>query len=250
MNKIAELHSQIGEMETISVREFGKSMVIAPHPDDETLGCGGTVALLRKLGISVHFMFVSDGSMSHPNSKKFSAEKLMKLREKEAKKAVRILGGEIENVEFMRLKDSLVPHEDDDHFLEIVEKMAERINEIKPDTVFVPWQKDPHCDHQATWEIMHEAVKKANVKPRFIEYPIWLWELGNQDDVMLIDHMKKWAVNIEDTLDLKNKALAAHVSQVTNFIDDDPEGFILSPEVIAHFDIPRELFFESENGVK
>lgn len=245
MDQISELHSHIGEMKSVKVEEFGSSLIVAPHPDDETLGCGGTVALLRKNGIPVHFLFVSDGSMSHPNSKKYPSEKLTKVREKEAKAAVLTLGGEIENMEFLRLKDTRVPHENDSQFKETVEKIVKIIDDLQPQTVFVPWQRDPHRDHQATWKIMSEAVNKAKVKPRFIEYPIWLWELGNLDDMESLDRMKKFTVNIEETLEMKNKALAAHTSQVTHMIDDDPEGFMLTPEVIAHFDIPRELFFES-----
>jgi LmbE family N-acetylglucosaminyl deacetylase len=148
-------------------------------------------------------------------------------------------------MEFLRLKDTKVPHENDNQFHETVKKVVKIINDLQPKTVFVPWQKDPHVDHQATWKIMTEAVRQAKVKPRFIEYPIWLWELGNPEDMELLDRMDKFTVNIEDTIEMKNKALAAHTSQVTHMIDDDPEGFMLSPEVIAHFDIPRELFFEA-----
>lgn len=245
MDQISELHSHIGKMKSVKVEEFGSSLIVAPHPDDETLGCGGTVALMRKNGIPVHFLFVSDGSMSHPNSKKYPAKKLTQLREKEAKAAVLSLGGEVDHMEFLRLKDTRVPHENDSKFEETVEKIVKIVDDLKPKTVFVPWQKDPHIDHQATWKIMSEAVNRAKVKPRFIEYPIWLWELGSAEDMELLDRMKKFTVNIEDTLDMKNKALAAHTSQVTHMIDDDPEGFMLTPEVIAHFDIPRELFFEA-----
>lgn len=245
MNPISELHSQMGEMRSVGVEEFGSSLIVAPHPDDETLGCGGTVALMRKNGIPVHFLFVSDGSMSHPNSKKYPAEKLTKVREKEAKTAVLSLGGEVDHIEFLRLKDTMVPHENDNLFEETVGKIVNIMDDLQPQTVFVPWQKDPHRDHQATWKIMSEAVSRSKIKPRFIEYPIWLWELGSPEDMEFLDRMEKFTVNIEDTLEMKNKALAAHTSQVTHMIDDDPDGFMLTPEVIAHFDISRELFFES-----
>jgi len=247
IKEITKLWSQLGDLEAVDVKKFGISLVIAPHPDDETLGCGGTVALLRKLEIPVHFIFVSDGTMSHPNSKKFPESKLRKLREKEAKDAVVTLGGDSECMEFMRIKDTRVPNREDADFSDTVHRMIKSINLIQPETVFVPWQKDPHRDHQATWEIMSEVLKKLDVKPRVLEYPIWLWELGDPEDVASIDQMKKLTVNIEETLPAKNKALTAHVSQVTRMIYDDPEGFILSPEVIAHFNIPTEVFFESIN---
>jgi LmbE family N-acetylglucosaminyl deacetylase len=245
MNKISELHSHIGKMKSVAVREFGSSLIVAPHPDDETLGCGGTIALLRQNGISVHFLFVSDGTMSHPNSLEYPAPRLMKVREEEAKQAVLTLGGDVKNIEFLRLKDTQVPNEEDDLFMETVQKIVKWMDKIKPETVFVPWEKDPHRDHQATWRIMSEAMKHVQAKPRFLEYPIWLWELGKPEDLELIDRMEKFTIDIAETLDIKKRALAAHVSQVTPMIKDDPEGFMLTPEVIAYFDIPRELFFES-----
>lgn len=245
--EITELHNHIDVLEKIRVQDLGASLIIAPHPDDETLGCGGTVALLRKYDIPVHFIFVSDGTMSHPNSKKFPELKLRKLREKEAKEAVLALGGDKDCMEFLRIKDTRVPHRNDPDFMETVARIAKSILAIQPETVFIPWQKDPHRDHQATWEIMSEVWSKLENKPRVLEYPIWLWELGNPEDVEVIDQMKKLAVNIEETLPVKNKALSAHVSQVTAMIDDDPEGFMLSEQVIAHFNIPTEVFFESVN---
>ncbi|MCF2442571.1 PIG-L family deacetylase [Dyadobacter sp. CY345] len=246
ISEITQLHNQLGELEMIQVRDLGVSIVMAPHPDDETLGCGGTMALLRKLEIPVHFIFVSDGTMSHPNSKKFPASKLRELREKEAENAVLTLGGDKECIEFLRIKDRSVPYPDDAGFAEIVEKLVKIITDIKPETIFIPWQNDPHPDHKATWEIISEVKKHLKFNRRILEYPIWLWELGNPEDVAVIDRMRKFAVNIEETLPLKIQALLAHESQVTRLIDDDPEGFMLSPEVIAHFNIPTEVFFESK----
>ena len=54
-----------------TVIDWGKTLVVAPHPDDESLGCGGAIVLLRKFGNEVTVLTVSDGALSHPNSKKF-----------------------------------------------------------------------------------------------------------------------------------------------------------------------------------
>ena len=71
---------------------WGTTLVVAPHPDDESLGCGGAIALLRQQEQTVQVLFVSDGSMSHPNSQKYSAEARRDLREQEARNALAILG--------------------------------------------------------------------------------------------------------------------------------------------------------------
>jgi len=244
--EITELHDHLGEIETMQVQDLGVSVVVAPHPDDETLGCGGTVALLRNLNIPVHFIFVSDGTMSHPNSLKFPEEKLRRIREDEAEKAVLTLGGDKNNISFLRIKDTRVPYRSDAGFEKAVQQMVQIIGTAQPQTVFVPWQKDPHRDHQATWEIMSEVCRRLDNKPRILEYPIWFWELGQAEDLDWIVKMKRVAVDITTSLNIKNEALRAHVSQVTGMIDDDPDGFMLSAEVMAHFNIPTEVFFESE----
>ena len=57
-----------------------------------------------------------------------------------------------------------------------------------------------------------------------------------------------WRVPIGQVLDQRNRAIAAHRSQVTHLIDDDPTAFYLSPELLAHFDNPRELFLEEKRN--
>ncbi|WP_262895303.1 PIG-L family deacetylase [Hymenobacter lapidiphilus] len=52
---------------------LGPTVVIAPHPDDESLGCGGLLALLARANVPVWCVLMSDGTMSHPNSAKFPA---------------------------------------------------------------------------------------------------------------------------------------------------------------------------------
>ncbi len=236
MSTIAALQDDIYHMETASAEQFGSSVIVAPHPDDETLGCGGTVALLRKARIPV----------SHPNSKKYPTTKLTALREQEAIKAVNLLGGNANCLDFMKLKDSMIPYANDPGFEHAVSRMTEILNRTRPTSVFVPWRNDPHNDHRATYQIVMESLKSCTItKPRVLEYLVWFWERGNPDDIKDIINIKKWVVDVEETLHIKNLALAAHASQVTRLIDDDPEGFILSPQVIGHFNITRELFFES-----
>ena len=70
-----------------TVRAWGKTLVVAPHPDDESLGCGGAIALLSGFGCPVHVLFISDGTGSHPNSRKFPPPALRALRESEAQNA-------------------------------------------------------------------------------------------------------------------------------------------------------------------
>lgn len=224
---------------------LGVTVVIAPHPDDESLGCGGTIALLKQAGKKVHIIFVSDGSMSHPNSKKYAAPRLMELREKEAITAVDILGVPITDCSFIRLKDGAVPGLGSIGFEEAVYKMSRLLETIHPGNIILPWKNDPHPDHQASWQIVQEAILKTKIKVNLFHYLIWFWERG-----ILNDQLKDiliYSMDINTVINLKRAAIEAHVSQVTSLIDDDETGFMLSEKVLAHFNDPFELFIQLKN---
>lgn len=229
---------------------LGRVMVIAPHQDDESLGCGGTIALLRQAGVPVHVVFVTDGSLSHPNSQKYAAPKLTELRESEAVEALKILGVEADDITFLRQKDGHLPHHGDSGFEEAAALIKEVLDNVKPETLLLPWQRDPHPDHRATWQLVRHAVNEMDVDYRVLEYLIWLWERAAAEDLPLPGEVQAWRVNIEPVIDQKRQAIAAHASQTTGLIDDDPEGFTLSPEVLAHFNSAEEYFVEAVESKK
>lgn len=235
------------EEQAVPLTDFetiGSALVVAPHPDDESLGCGGTIIQLRAQGYAVHVLFMSDGTMSHPNSPTYPAERLRELRESEAIEAVQILGMSSDDCTFMRCPDRQVPSPSEPGFQEAVAFVTRLIDRFHPSTIFVPWRRDPHPDHRASWQIVREAVRESEVKPRVLEYLIWLWELGHDTDMPNIDEVQVWRLAINAVLEQRNRAIAAHRSQVTRLIDDDPTAFYLSPELLTHFDRPRELFLE------
>lgn len=113
-----------------------------------------------------------------------------------------------------------------------------------PKTIFLPWRSDPHPDHRATWRLIRTAVDKLNNSPRIIEYPIWDWDLEQQGESKNFEQVVGWRLDIRAVLETKLKAIAAYRSQTTNLIDDDPEGFQLTPEMLANFARPWEVYLE------
>lgn len=226
--------------------QFGSTVVIAPHPDDESLGCGGTIARLRQAGYPVHLIFVSDGSMSHPQSKQYPADRLRQVREAEALDALGRLGVSPDAVQFMRLRDTKVPTPGRPDFAAAAADLTSRLTALSPATVLVPWRRDPHPDHRASWHLTRVAVEAMQPKPALVEYPIWLWELGTDADRPQPAEVQARSLDIGSVMDLKQQAIAAHRSQVTRMIDDDPTAFYLSPELLRYFQIPYEVFFCNE----
>lgn len=224
------------------IKDFGQTLIVAPHPDDESLGCGGAIALLGKFDLKVSILVLSDGTLSHPNSVKFPQEKLRELRENEIVEAAETLGVEKENITFFRFPDRNVPDENSQNFHPAVERVKTFLAAEKPQTIFLPWRRDPHPDHRAAFQLI-TAAKNAN--HQIIEYPIWLYELAQSEDAPLETEIEIFRLDISSVIETKRKAIHAHRSQVSGLIDDDAEGFRLSDEVLQNFYAPFEIYFRS-----
>lgn len=222
-------------------------LVVAPHPDDETLGCGGAISLLRAVGCAVHVLVISDGTLSHPRSIKYPAPCLRILRETETLSALSILGMK-QTATFLRLPDGSIPILESPRRQEAIARCRAVLQTVMPTTIFLPWRFDPHPDHRATWQLIHTAVKELNqldstYAPRLIEYPIWDWDAA-QRGRFGCDPVSAWRLDISTVLEMKLRAIAAYRSQTTDLIDDDPEGFRLTPEMLENFAQPWELYLE------
>lgn len=228
-----------------TVKNWGATLVVAPHPDDESLGCGGAIALLRRFEIEVSVLTMSDGTLSHPNSKQFPATTLRDLREREMLDALAVLDVPAENAAFLRFKDRSIPNFENENFAAAVEICEEYLRRVRPQTVLLPWRRDPHPDHRASTQIFFEAVKKIDAPPQILEYPIWIWELAEGDDAPRTDEVRAFRLDIKTVSAQKQTAIAAHQSQTTDLITDDPDGFRLTAEILENFAAPFEIYFES-----
>lgn len=226
---------------------LGATVIIAPHPDDESLGCGGLLALLRQAGVPVSTVLVSDGTMSHPNSRKFPAPARRALREEELREALKILGVDANQTLHMGLPDGAVPTTDANGFATAVAQLHAYLENQEPQTILVPWRRDPHPDHRATSQLVHAACRLLPVPPRRVEYVVWAWERAAAEELPQPGEVAGWRLDISSVVGLKQRAIAAHRSQLTPLIDDDPAGFQLSDAMLAHFAQPFEVYLEAAN---
>jgi LmbE family N-acetylglucosaminyl deacetylase len=104
----------------------------------------------------------------------------------------------------------------------------------------VTWQHDPHCDHQAAFTLALSACRLMGAVRLFM-YPIWGFKLAS-DQALDMETPQGFRLHMEEHLPAKRRAIAAHRSQVTHIIDDDPGGFILSADDIARFQRPFETY--------
>jgi LmbE family N-acetylglucosaminyl deacetylase len=217
-------------------------IVVAPHPDDESLACGGLLAEACRQGLRGKVVVVSDGVGSHPNSKAYPPDRLRSLREEEARQAATELGLKPEDMFFLGLPDRFVPSEGEEAERAIGE-IVHFVEQTGARSLLVSWRHDPHCDHEASYQIAR-AVQRQAGELRLFEYVVWGHTLPPSTEV---DPIGGFRIKVDqEALEKKRRAIAAHRSQTTDLIDDDPDGFRFAPSGLARFDLPYEFFFESD----
>jgi LmbE family N-acetylglucosaminyl deacetylase len=214
-------------------------VVVAPHPDDESLGCGGLIAAVRARSIPVRIVVLSDGAASHPNSRTFPSWRLRALREEEVKAAAAELGVADEHVQCLRLPDGSVPMSGPDAAL-AVDAIVAAAKGIGANLMMVTWDLDPHADHKAAFLLARLACQQLP-DLRLYAYPIWALNLRGEEPVSAV-LPQGFRLAIANELAAKRRAIACHRSQITRLIDDDPQAFMLTPEQLALFDRGFEIF--------
>jgi LmbE family N-acetylglucosaminyl deacetylase len=218
-------------------------IVVAPHPDDESLACGGLIAEAWRQGLRGKVVFVSDGAGSHPNSKTYPPDRLRSIREEEARRAGAELGLRPDEMLFLGLPDRFVPHKGEEAECAIG-FIVDCVREIGARSLFVSWRHDPHCDHEASYRIAREVQRRAG-EVRLFEYVVWGHALPPSTEIDPVRSGFRIRID-QEALEKKRRAIAAHRSQTTDLIDDDPSGFLLTQIDLAHFDLPYEFFLESD----
>ena len=219
----------------------GGLVVVAPHPDDESLGCGGLIAEACGLGIPTRIVVVSDGAGSHPGSRSFPPPRLRALRESETQAAAAALGLASEAVAFIGLPDRFVPSTGPEAEAAGA-AIAAAAARVTAGVVCVSWRHDPHCDHLAAANLV-EAVRGNLGGAQVLAYPIWGWTLPTDQDVG--PKPRGVRIDVSRHLSAKLAAVAAHRSQTTDLVDDSPDGFRLTPEMIELFAKPHEILLET-----
>jgi LmbE family N-acetylglucosaminyl deacetylase len=216
-------------------------VVLSPHPDDETLGAGGLIASACTGGQEVDVIVVTDGSGSHPQSKQYPKLRLVDLRYSEVHKAGVALGLQPDRIGFLGLSDTLAP-KSGPQFDTAVEETLDVIRRSGAGALFVTWEGDPHCDHEASAELA-KTVRKMSPGLKLWAYPIWGWHIEASAEIRQPPPMA-FRIDISQFRDQKQQAIAAHASQMTDLVNDDPNGFRFDETLLTPFLGQYEYFIE------
>jgi LmbE family N-acetylglucosaminyl deacetylase len=213
-------------------------LVLAPHPDDETLGCGAMIMRKLAAGATVTVVIAADGRYAYPSCN-LSVEALIEIREEEARRACAILGLSNESITFLRFEDLRLA----DHRELLRDRLSHLIDMIRPEEIFVSSVIDNHPDHRVLAELARELTQtRWDRVPMLYEYPIWFWNPRIWRVRGLLDLRPRF-VRTEEFRTLKHEAIAAYRSQVTNMIAGAGPA-PLRNGFIRQFLGPEEIFFE------
>jgi LmbE family N-acetylglucosaminyl deacetylase len=173
-------------------------LVLAPHPDDETIGCGGSIRTHVESGDRVHVVFLTSGELGLKHSPVSVAHE---TRESEAKKASQILGFSIHS--FLRLPDYGLAEANG----QLTKAMVPILRETAPAQIYLPHPNEDHPDHAATLPALQAALREAGLmEPWLLGYEVWtpLSQFDHVNDVSAV-----WSRKIE--------GVRAYASQLAAF---------------------------------
>jgi N-acetylglucosamine malate deacetylase 1 len=177
-------------------------LVLAPHPDDESIGCGGALALHSQRGDHISAVFLTSGEAA---MKQFAPEDAWRIREAEAQAAADVLG--IAELTFLRAPDSGLQGDMERVIAAVLRIFGRR----QPRCIYTPHENEAHPDHKAAFAITQAILERAEpYRPEVRGYEIWTPHTFFQ-------HLE----DVTSVMDRKLAAIRCHKSQVEDIRYDD-----------------------------
>jgi N-acetylglucosamine malate deacetylase 1 len=220
----------------------GGALIVAPHADDEALGCGGLIAAQVRAGRSIEVVYLTDSAGSHPGHPSLSAPALAAMRRREALAALAVLGVGPERVHFLDMPDGTLDRLSTDAARSLTRRLEQLMRSLRPSEVFTPYRHGGSTEHTAAWRLTAAAIA-ASGGGTMIEYPIWAW----WNPFRLIHRLGWRRGNFKLSLGswraVKIRALACHHSQVVAIPPD--RNPVLPASLARACCGPTEFFFSS-----
>jgi len=190
-----------------------KILVVASHPDDEILGCGGTIAKLSKSGNIVQTIILTKGISSRFDSNKNEIIKLQDKLNRSSKAANKVIG--VKNLKFFDLPDNQF---DNNSLLSLIKIIEKEIKDFKPNIIFTHFINDLNIDHQYT---SRAVLTAARPQTKNSVEEILFFEINSSTDYQInsngLQFMPNYFVDISKTVKLKKKALEIYKSEMKKY---------------------------------
>jgi len=224
----------------VKVCSMKKTIVVfAPHPDDETLGCGGTIMMKLREKVEVYVVVMTDGRHSHNHTLGIidpSPVEIRNTRRNEFQKVMRILGVKLTNTWMLDFEDGKLK----DYSETAIDRVANILFKVEPSEVYVTCRDDKKRDHESTFTIVEESIERACISPIIYEYPIW----SRTEDMNHRDRRNVLIQDITQQIETKKAALKVYRSQTSIFSSTQREPILQEPFI--HLFLESEIFFANK----
>ncbi len=177
-----------------------KVLVLAPHMDDEVLGCGGTVARHALAGSDIQVVFLTDGSrgggaMRSPDGAALPPQEVVAVRKAEANRAAQALG--VSTLTFLDAEDSQLSTD-----AQVGLRLRDILLRERPEIVYLPFFMEAHPDHRAVSTVLRSATRDTSLQFECRAYEVWTPLVANS------------VVRIDQTIEAKRQAMKCYSSQL------------------------------------
>jgi LmbE family N-acetylglucosaminyl deacetylase len=209
-------------------------VVVAAHPDDETLGFGGATVMAAARGVDVHTVVASDGGAAWPDLAPWEQKRLEQARRHESRCAAALMG--LHRPTFLGLPDGGLA----DQEARMADSLSDLLDERPAGTwCAATWRGDGHPDHEAVGRAA--AVAASRTGAVLLEYPVWMWHWAKPDDPNIPGHRAARVVTDSVAAERKQRAVELFQSQL------EPGGTgrdpILPPHVVTRLLHVGEVVF-------
>jgi LmbE family N-acetylglucosaminyl deacetylase len=226
------------------VQAPASALIIAPHPDDEVLGCAGLILQELAGDAQVRVVVLTGGERSHECCCTVGGTLVKNARRGLARRAGDILGLEGDHQIFLDWGDGQLGQIDKGRFHQRAEELAAWIARLRPEAVFAPHPFEGWPDHTVAERITKAAIERSGVACTLFHYCVWFWFSMPLRRAVRIDWRRARLLDIEDVYERKRAAMDAYLAPCAPC--GKPWSGVLPRELVRAFRWKKELFFEAE----
>jgi LmbE family N-acetylglucosaminyl deacetylase len=219
------------------------ALIIAPHPDDEVLGCGGLISLKRKSNVEVSVAFVTAGEAAHDKCCSADRGGIAAKRRALAEEALAVLGATRPAIYWLGFPDEVAPLPQDDAFESMVGAIARCIEASGANQVFVPHYYDAHRDHMAVSLATIKAIERRPLSVYF--YCVWSLYAFARRPIVPMFAEQPFALSTDEVRAQKARAVHAYFHERVAGCGAPVSGR-LPGRLIAHCLTTREYYFPAK----